>query len=62
MIKIYSLTQMKDEMIGQEGTPSRDEYEFKLKCDLMDENTRIKQCDFNLTQVQLGEVIVTPKS
>ena len=34
-IKKYTLSQVKDELIGKTGTPSRDKYEFELKLELL---------------------------
>ncbi len=34
-IKTYSLTEMKDQYIGQLGSADRDEYEYELRMDVL---------------------------
>jgi hypothetical protein len=34
-IKTYSLAEMKDKYIGEVGTADRDEYEYKLRMDVL---------------------------
>lgn len=39
-MKIYTLDEVKDKLIGQVGTPRRDAYEIELKLDLIGDNQR----------------------
>lgn len=61
-IKTYSLSQIKDEMIGKRGTPIRDEYEFELNLELLGEMIRTTRLQRNLTQEQLGDLIGVQKA
>lgn len=65
-MKLYSLEEVKDELIGKIGTPERDEHERKVEDALHAyrigeaiKNARIKQ---NLTQEELGERIGVQKA
>lgn len=40
-LMLYSLDQLKDELIGETGTPARDEFEKKLLLDII--RTRIRE-------------------
>ncbi|MFD2570625.1 helix-turn-helix domain-containing protein [Spirosoma soli] len=61
-IKTYSLAQIKDELIGKEGTPTRDEYEFELKLELLGEMIKTARQQRNLTQEQLGDLVGVQKA
>ena len=65
-MKLYSLEEVKDELIGKVGTPERDKHERKVEEALHAyrigeaiKNARIKQ---NLTQEELGERIGVQKA
>ena len=65
-LKLYSLEEVKDELIGKVGTPERDEHERKVEEALHAyrigeaiKNARLKQ---NLTQEELGERIGVQKA
>lgn len=65
-MKLYSLEEVKDELIGKTGTPERDEHERKVEDALHAyrigeaiKNARLKQ---NLTQEELGERIGVQKA
>ncbi|GAB4056451.1 helix-turn-helix domain-containing protein [Spirosoma litoris] len=60
--QLYSLNQIKDEMIGKVGTPKRDQYEFELKLDLLGEMIKRVRQERNLTQEQLGVLIGVQKA
>ena len=55
-IKIYTLSEVKDELIGKPGTPIRELYELELHLDLLGEN--IKTCGKNasLPKANLGNL------
>ena len=61
-LKTYSLEQIKDEMIGKRGTPSRDEYEFELNLALLGEVIKETRLQRNLTQEQLGKLVGVQKA
>jgi HTH-type transcriptional regulator / antitoxin HipB len=61
-LKTYTLDQIKDEMIGKQGTPIRDEYEFELNLELLGEMIRATRLKRNLTQEQLGELVGVQKA
>ena len=65
-MKIYSLEEVKDELLGKIGTPERDEHERKVDEALHAyrigeaiKSARLKQ---NLTQEELGERIGVQKA
>ena len=61
-IKTYSLDQMKDEFLGKEGTPERDQYEYELKMELLGQMIRKARIERKLTQEQLGELVGVKKA
>lgn len=61
-LKPIRLEDFKDEVLGKQGTPKRDEYEYQLKLSIigdMIKNTRKKR---GLTQTQLGELVGVQKA
>lgn len=65
-MKLYSLEEVTDELIGQKGTPVRDDFDCKVEEALHAyrigeaiRNARLKQ---NLTQAELGERIGVQKA
>ena len=65
-MKLHSLDEVKDELIGKKGTPERDEHERKVEEALHAyrigeaiKNARLKQ---NLTQEELGERVGVQKA
>ncbi len=61
-MKMMTLNQLKDEHIGQVGTPERDAYEFELKVDILGEMIKSVRKDRHLTQEQLGQLVGVNKS
>lgn len=61
-LKVYSLDQIKDEMIGVEGTPQREAYEYELKVEILGEMIKMAREKHNLTQEQLGQLIGVQKA
>lgn len=53
----YTFDEIKDEFIGEEGTPARDEYEDELRAYLIGEAIKKAREGKNLTQAQLGKMI-----
>ncbi|MEL6192774.1 MAG: helix-turn-helix transcriptional regulator [Bacteroidota bacterium] len=61
-LKIYSLDQLKDEFIGQEGSVERESYEFELKMELIGEMIKKARLARNMTQAELGELVGVQKA
>lgn len=61
-IKSYSLAEMKDKYLGQEGTQERDEYEYELNMAILGRMIKTARQERNLTQEQLGELVGVQKS
>lgn len=61
-IKMKTLDQLKDEHIGEIGTPERDKYEFDLKVEILGQMIKSTRKERHLTQEQLGELIGVQKS
>ncbi len=65
-MKLYSLSEIEDEMIGPIGTPERDQYEQELSEELhayhLGEAIKQARLSQNLTQEQLGEKVGVQKA
>ncbi|MBP6825502.1 MAG: helix-turn-helix transcriptional regulator [Saprospiraceae bacterium] len=61
-LAVYTLDQIKDEMIGTKGTQQRDAYEFELKVEILGEMIRAAREKQNLTQEELGKLIGVQKA
>ena len=61
-LAVYTLDQIKDEMIGAKGTQQRDAYEFELKVEILGEMIRAAREKQNLTQGELGKLIGVQKA
>jgi len=61
-IKTYSLTEMKDQYIGQLGTADRDEYEYELRMDLLGKMIKSARQERKLTQEELGKLVGVQKA
>ena len=61
-MKSYKLSEAEDLLIGLKGTPTRDEYEFELKTELIGDMIKKVRKERNLTQEQLGELIGVKKA
>lgn len=61
-LKMYSLEQVKDELIGKLGSQARDGYEFELNLDLLGEMIKTARLQRNLTQEELGELVGVQKA
>lgn len=57
-----SFESIKDEYLGNQGTPTRDKYEFDLQLDILGEMIRLARKQRSLTQEQLGILIGVKKS
>ena len=62
VLKLYSLSEMKDKYIGVIGTPERDQYEYELRMDILGRMIKTARKERKLTQEQLGELIGVKKA
>lgn len=61
-MKQYSLNEVKDKLIGKEGSPEREQYENELRLDLLGEAIKDARKKRKLTQSQLGELVGVKKA
>jgi len=61
-MKIYSLNEVQDQLIGKRGTPERDIFEYELQMDLIGKAIKQTRHDRNLTQEELGKLIGVQKA
>ena len=56
-VKLYTLSDMKDEFVGKPGTPKRDKFEYELSMEVLGYMIRKVRQERKLTQEQLRELI-----
>lgn len=56
-LKLFTLDQIKDEFIGEIGTPKRTQYEQELQLEILGEMIKKVRLERNLTQEELGKLI-----
>jgi len=61
-MKIYTLDQVQDELIGKAGTAERDLFECELQMDLIGKAIKQTRQERNLTQEELGKLIGVQKA
>ena len=61
-MKSYKLEEAENLLIGEKGTPEREEYEFELKLELIGDMIKTARKKRNLTQEQLGELVGVKKA
>jgi DNA-binding XRE family transcriptional regulator len=61
-IKTYSLTEMKDQYIGQLGSADREEYEYELRMDVLGKMIKSARQERKLTQEELGKLVGVQKA
>jgi DNA-binding XRE family transcriptional regulator len=61
-MKTYSLEELTDKYIGEQGTRKRDEFENELRLDLLGQATKQARQERNLTQEELGELVGVKKA
>ncbi len=61
-VKTISLEELKDKHLGKIGTERRDEYERKLRTEILAEQIKQLRKERNLTQEQLGKLIGVQRS
>lgn len=60
--KVYSLDEMLDKHIGEQGTAERNSFESELRLDVLGEMIKRARKEQNLTQEELGAMIGVKKS
>lgn len=61
-MKSYSLDEIKDKYIGEQGSPERESYELELKIELIGEAIKDIRKKRSMTQSELGELIGVKKA
>ena len=61
-LKTYSLAEMKNKFIGQEGTQNREDYEYELRMEVLGKMIKAARQERQLTQEQLGELVGVKKA
>lgn len=61
-MKTYTFDQVKDELIGKEGTSERDLFEYELQMDFIGKAIKQTRQERNLTQEELGKLIGVQKA
>ena|ERR1700722_10721942 len=61
-LKIFTLDEVKDKLIGNRGTTKRELYEQDLQMELLGSTLKKIRLERNLTQEQLGKLIGVQKS
>ncbi len=60
--KFYTLDQMKDKYIGEQGTPKREAYEYDLRMEIIGEMIKKARLERHLTQEELGKLVGVQKA
>lgn len=61
-LKLTSHDELKDQLIGKQGTEARENYERELSAETMSDAIRAARLKRNLTQEQLGKLIGVQKA
>ncbi|MEX1132858.1 MAG: helix-turn-helix transcriptional regulator [Flavobacteriales bacterium] len=61
-LKLYTLSEVKDQVLGEPGTPDRDSYEHELQMELIGDAIKEARTRRNLTQEQLGKLVGVQKA
>ena len=61
-MKVYTLDEVQDKLIGKIGTPERDLFEYELQMDLIGRAIKQTRKERNLTQEELGKLIGVQKA
>jgi DNA-binding XRE family transcriptional regulator len=61
-MKTYTLDEVQDKLIGKQGTPERERFEYELQMDLIGQAIKQTRQERNLTQEALGKLIGVQKS
>jgi DNA-binding XRE family transcriptional regulator len=61
-MKIHTLDEVQDELLGKTGTPERDRFEYELQMDLIGKAIKQTRQERQLTQEELGQLIGVQKA
>jgi len=61
-MKVYTLDEVKDHVLGKIGTVQRDKYEYRLNMRRMGQMIKAARNQRNLTQGQLGKLVGVQKA
>ena len=61
-MKLYTLDEAQDKIIGKIGTPDRDAFEYELQMDLIGKAIKQTRQERHLTQEELGKLIGVQKA
>lgn len=61
-MKIHTLDEVQDKLIGKIGTPDRDRFEYELKMELLGRMIKATRKERNMTQEELGKAVGVNKS
>ena len=61
-VKLYTLSDMKDEFVGKHGTTKRVRFEYELSMEVLGYMIKKARQERNLTQEQLGELVGVQKA
>lgn len=61
-MRFYTHEEMKDELIGKQGTPERDKYDEQLEMFLIGDAIKQARQAKNLTQEELGKLVGVQKA
>jgi HTH-type transcriptional regulator / antitoxin HipB len=61
-MKIHTLDQVQDKLLGKIGTPERDRFEYELQMDLIGKAIKQIRKERHLTQEELGKLIGVHKA
>ena len=61
-MKIHTLDDVQDKLIGKIGTPNRDRFEYELQMDMIGQAIKQTRQERKLTQEELGKLIGVQKA
>jgi HTH-type transcriptional regulator / antitoxin HipB len=61
-MKIYTLEQVQDKLIGEIGTQNRNKFEYELQMDLIGKAIKRTRQERHLTQEELGKLVGVQKA
>ncbi len=61
-MKVYTLDEVQDQLIGKVGTPERDIFEYELQMDLIGKAIKQTRKERQLTQEELGKLVGVQKA
>ena len=61
-MKLHTLEEVQDKIIGKTGTPSREKFEYELQMELIGKAIKDSRLERNMTQEELGKLIGVQKA